>query len=75
MLSEQEKKEMLEDALSKKRRKSFEIADKKAEMFTQKYLSSLTVDKVIGFLMNAQKVTGSFPVSKTVPLAPCNFKL
>lgn len=67
MLSEREKKEMLEDALSAKRRKGFEAADKKAAKIYKKYLSSLTVDKVIKFLMDAQKVTGPFPISKIVP--------
>ena len=75
MLSEREKKEMLEDALSKRRRKGFEMADKKAEPFVRKHLLSLTVDKVIKFLANAQKVTGPFPVSKIVPDASCKFKL
>jgi len=68
MLSEREKKEMLEDALSAKRRKGFEIADKRAEKICKKHLSSLTPDKVIRFLMDAQKVTGPFPVSKIVPV-------
>ena len=75
MLSEQEKKEMLEDALSVKRRKGFEAADKKAEKIYKKYLSSLTADKVIKFLMDTQKVTGPFPVSKAVPTGRRNFRL
>ena len=75
MLSEQEKKEMLEDALSKKRREAFEAADKKGEPFVRKYTSSLTVDKVISFLMNAQKVTGPFPISKTTHSTTRNFRL
>ncbi len=68
MFSEREKKEMLEDALSAKRRKGFEAADKKAAKIYKKYLSSLTADRVIKFLMDTQKVTGPFPVSKTVPI-------
>ena len=71
----QEKKEMLEDALSKKRRKSFEAADKKARPFVQKYQSSLTADIVIKFLMDAQRVRGPFPISKTVPKDPSDFRL
>ena len=42
--------------------------DKKAKEFIQKYWASLTVDKVIEFLMNVQKVTGPFPISKDVPI-------
>ena len=75
MLSEREKKEMLEDALSVKRRKGFEAADKKAAKIYKKYLSSLTADKVIKFLMDTQKVTGPFPVSKTIPTFVGKFKL
>ena len=67
MLSEREKKEMLEDALSAKRRKGFETADKKAAKFYKRYQSSLTADRVIKFLMDTQRVTGPFPVSKIVP--------
>jgi len=67
MLSNQEKKEMLKDALSRKRRMAFETADKKAQPFIQEQLSSLTVDRVIDFLMNVQKVTGPFPISKNAP--------
>jgi len=67
MLSEQEKKEMLEDAVSAKRRKGFETADKKAAKVYKRYLSSLTADKVIKFLMDTQKVTGPFPISKVIP--------
>ena len=75
MLSEREKKEMLEDALSRKRREGFEMADKKAELFIQKRLLSLTADKVIKFLMDTQKVTGPFPISKTVLTTTRNFRL
>lgn len=75
MLSKQEKKEMLEDTLSKERREAFAKADKRAEPFVQKYLLSLTADKVIEFLMNAQKIRGPFPISKTVVTDPYNFRL
>jgi len=75
MLSEKEKKEMLEDALSEERRKAFEKADKKAEEFIQKCQSLLAVDRVVKFLMDAQEVTGPFPVSKAVPSPPFNFRL
>ena len=75
MLSEQEKKEILEDSVSLERKKSFEIADEKASVFFQKYLASLTVDKVIKFLMDTQDVTGPFPISKTIPSAPFDFRL
>ena len=70
MLSEEEKKEILEDALSEKRRKAFEEADRRAEEFVRKYRPRLTVDGVIAFLMNAQKVTGPFPISREVPHPP-----
>lgn len=75
MLSENEKKEISEDALSKSRQKSFEIADEKANAFFQKYPVSITVDRVIAFLMDVQDVAGPFPISKTIPTAPFNFKL
>lgn len=68
MLSEREKKEMLEDALSLKRREEFEIADEKAEVINRKHISYITADTVIKFLMDTQKVTGPFPVSKTLPV-------
>lgn len=75
MLSEQEKKEMLQDALSKQRRMAFEAGEKKAKILVKKYLSSLTVDKVIKFLMDAQKITGPFPIPTTTPTPPYNFRL
>ncbi len=75
MLSEQEKKEILEDALSAKRRRGFEIVDKRAEKFSKRHLSSLTADKIIKFLMDTQGVTGPFPVSKDIPVSLGNFRL
>jgi len=75
MFSEQEKKEILEDALSAKRRRGFEIADKKAEKFSKKHLLSLTADRIIKFLMDTQRVTGPFPVSKDIPVSLGNFRL
>jgi len=75
MLSEEEKKEMLEDVFSKERQRVFEAADKKAERFVQKQLLGLTVDKIIKFLKDAQTARGPFPISKTVPPNTYNFRL
>ena len=75
MLSEEEKREMLEDALSEKRRKAFEEADKRAEELAREYWPSLSVENVIEFLMNAQGIIGSFPISKEIPTPPYDFRL
>ena len=75
MLDEEQKREMLEDASSKKRRKAFEEADKKAEEFIKKNRRLVTVDKVIDFLMHAQEITGPFPISKETPTPPHDFRL
>ena len=77
MLSEQDRKEMFEDAMSKERQRAFEEAAKRAEAIEQRYLMSLTPDKVIDFLMNVQEVTGSFPISKKVStgIETSNFRL
>lgn len=75
MFSKQEKKEMREDTLSKKSRRNFEMADKKGEALAKKYISDLTVDKVIKFLMDAQKTRGPFPISKTMSTTTRNLKL
>ncbi len=75
MLSEQDKKEMLEDALSEDRRKAFEEADRRAEVFTKKYQASMTADKAIKFLMDTQELIGPFPISKIVSNSSQNFKL
>jgi len=75
MLGEQEKREMLEDTLNKTRRMAFELADKKAKAFTKKHASFITADKVIKFLADTQKVTGPFPISKSLFIASDKFKL
>ena len=75
MLSEEEKKELLEDALNQERQKSFKVADEKARIFAQKHPVHPTVDKIIEFLTDAQELTGPFPISKTIPTAPFNFRL
>ena len=75
MLSEQEKKEMLEDAVSKKRQKAFEEADKRVEVFMRRHLTSITADKAIKFLMDTQEAIGPFPVSKEITTNSSNFRL
>jgi len=50
MLSDREKKEMLEDGLSGKRRRSFVSAHKKRPK------TSTSLDRYIGFLMGIQKI-------------------
>ena len=75
MLSEQEKKEMREDVLNNKRRESFALADKKAMVFAKKHAAAMTPDKVIKFLADTQKVTGPFPISKSLFTPSDKFKL
>ncbi len=58
MLSEQEKREMIEDARSKKRRDDFRVAKIK---FPPRQLS---LDEYIRFLDSVQKIFGPFKLSR-----------
>ncbi len=58
MLSEQEKREMLQDARSKERRDSFRFAKDKIKE------KPLTLDEYIKFLNDIQKIFGPFPISR-----------
>lgn len=75
MFDEEKKKEMLEDTYSEKRRKAFEEADKRAQIFIKKHWPKMTVDQVIRFLVDVQKITGPFPISKEVSAPPYDFRL
>lgn len=55
MLSEREKKEMLEDGRSKKRRDDFRFARQKKE--------NISLDAYLSFLDSMQKIFGPFKVS------------
>jgi hypothetical protein len=57
MLSEQEKREMLEDARSKERRDNFRFAKDKIKEVP------LSLDEYIKFLNDIQKIFGPFPIS------------
>lgn len=58
MLSEEEKKEMLEDGLDQVRKKDF--------AFSKNLEQSMTFDEYIGFLDGLQKVFGPFEISKKI---------
>jgi hypothetical protein len=58
MLSEQDKKDMLEDALSEERRKNFKTVAK-----LKKAQPPLTPKEYLDFLADVQKICGEFPVS------------
>jgi DNA-binding FadR family transcriptional regulator len=60
------RKEILRDAMSKKRQKSFAESDRKAEVFIKKHWPKMNLDQVLEFLENAQKAIGHFPVSREI---------
>ena len=75
MLSEKEKKEMLEDANNPEIRKSFQQAERKQLEWIKKHYNSKSLDDYIVFLDSFQKVIGPFPISKEVPTPPYDFRL
>lgn len=58
MLTEEEKQEMLEDAMSTKRRDDFR--------YSSNIPSNLTFDEYLKFLDGLQKIFGPFPVSQKI---------
>lgn len=57
MFSEQDKKDMLDDALSETRRKNFETVAK-----LKRAQPPLSPKEYLGFLADLQKICGEFPV-------------
>ncbi len=59
MLSRELKREMLEDAGSLRRKRSFFIGNKKAELFIKKHWGKPNIDDYLEFLNKTEKI-GSF---------------
>ncbi|MBU1870105.1 MAG: hypothetical protein KJ818_06520 [Candidatus Omnitrophica bacterium] len=64
MLSEEEKREMLEDALSKARRDDFRLAGRDSK--------GISFDSYLSFLNNIQKVFSAFQISRYRALTELN---
>lgn len=69
------KKEILADAFNEERNQAFAMADKLADKYEKEHWPTVTVDHVIKFLMDVQKITGHFPISREIPTAPFGFRL
>lgn len=75
MLSEKEKKEMLDDAYNPRIRKAFQETERKYLDWLKKHPGYRSLDTYITFLNSIQKVFGPFPISKETPTLPFNFRL
>lgn len=65
MLSEEEKREMLEDAMSEKRRQAFRSSRGREPV-------SYSIDEYISFLDSVQKIFGPFKISGKPTIAKFN---
>lgn len=75
MLSNKEKKEILEDVNNPDIRRSFKEAAKKELEWIKKHHELRSIDNYITFLNSVQEVFGPFPISKEVPTLPYDFRL
>lgn len=75
MLSDKEKKEILEDAKDPKIRRAFQKADKLQLDWLRRHPETRSLDNYIEFLDSLQEVLGPFPISKEVPPPPYDFRL
>lgn len=75
MLSEKEKKEMLEDAYNPQIRNAFQEAERKYLDWLKNHPGYRSLDNYITFLNSIQKIFGPFPISKETPTPPYDFKL
>lgn len=64
MLDKIEKQEMLEDAMSIKRRDDFR--------FSNQFPINLTFDEYLNFLSGLQKIFGAFPISQKITKTDLN---
>jgi len=65
MLSPEEKREMLEDARSSRRRRDFEQGHAKRP-------ARISMDEYLSFLDNVQKIFSPFKISRDPTIAVCN---
>lgn len=70
MLSEKEKKEMLEDAYNHRIRGAFKEVDRKYIEWLKAHPGYRSLDNYITFLNSIQKIFGPLPISKKTTLLP-----